>query len=187
MTSSLVSLVSWIGALTLICAGVAKAVSPATAASFFARTGVPLPRLTVRIAVVVECTVGVGLLVTASRWALGTQATLYAAFTCVLLLYRIRTGERTISCGCFGGPAPLPVKPHIAAVSIAFIASLGAIGLDPRTPGQVMEKLGPGQAVLTALSLLVTLVLLAGALSIAGTRASTRSQQPSGPRLPAVN
>src|SRR5262245_27391569 len=160
MLPALVDVVVWLAAAVLVAAGALKLRGPVPAALFVRRLGLPATPLAVRAAALVEIVVGVGVLVLGGAVVLAAAAGLYLAFVASLARYHLRTGERSVSCGCFGGTAPVPLLPHAAALLVALMATVtGAVAA--REPlVSVLGALPTPEAALLVVLLALTLVAL---------------------------
>jgi hypothetical protein len=162
MLGGFVDVVVWLGAVLLVAAGALKLRRPVPAALFVRRLGIPASPLTVRALAVVEAAVGL-LVLTVAGAALVAAAGLYAAFLASLAAYRLRTGERTVSCGCFGGSAPVAVLPHAAALLVALAATTAATLTTRRSLMDVLGSVSVAEATLLLVLLALAVVLVLGA------------------------
>jgi len=162
MLPALVDVVVWLGAAVLVAAGALKLRRPVPAALFVRRLGLPATPPAVRAVAVVEILVGAGVLVLGGPAVLAAAVALYVAFLASLTRYHLRTGERTVSCGCFGAMAEVPLLPHAAALLVALIATTGAAltGRDPLV--SVLGEVPAPEAVLLLALLALTLGALLG-------------------------
>lgn len=112
-------------AAILVFAGVAKVCQPEPAIRFAATLGVPLPRLFVRAAALMEIAVGLGAL-WRPRPAAIAIALLYALFT-ALVARQLRQGGG-LPCGCLGAREVAPSRLHLflngACVCVGCLAAL---------------------------------------------------------------
>jgi hypothetical protein len=149
--------VTWSGAALLVVAGLAKLRTPDVAAGFLGKLGFPPSRAIVRSLAAVELIVGGGVIVFAGS-TLVVALGLYLSFGVVLLAYRAKTGAATISCGCFGSSASLPILSHLVALAAFAAAALAAIAADRASLPSVLRAL----SALEALMLIAALGLLVG-------------------------
>ncbi|HEY7069746.1 MAG TPA: MauE/DoxX family redox-associated membrane protein [Acidimicrobiales bacterium] len=162
MLPALVDVVVWLAAAVLVAAGALKLRRPVPAALFVRRLGLPATPPAVRAVAVVEIVVGVEVLALGGALVPAAAVTLYLAFLASLAWYYARTGERTVSCGCFGGTAPVPIVPHAAALLVALVATTASalIGREPLV--DVLGSVPAPEALLLIALLGLTLVALLG-------------------------
>ena len=171
MVLAVVDILAWLGAAVLVVAGLLKLRSPLPAASFLQRLRLPASPLAVRIAALLEIAAGATVLAYGEQAALVPAGSFYASFLVALAGHRLRTGERSVSCGCFGNSAAVPVLPHAIALAVVFCATAVA-ALAAREPfTSVVASVAPAEALL----LLVLLALAVAAVlgySTAGSSAT---------------
>jgi hypothetical protein len=175
MVLAIVDVLAWLGAAVLVAAGVLKLRSPRPAAGFLVRLGLPASAATVRVAAVLEIAAGAAVLVSGDPAALAAAGSFYSAFLGALARHRLRTGERTVSCGCFGSSAAVPVVPHATALAIVLSATGVAAAAGRDAFASVLAALAPADVLLllVLLGLAVTAALgysTAGSTPIAGTQ-----------------
>lgn len=150
--------VSWLGALTLVLAGVAKIRRPYAAAQFAHTVGLPSSVSGVRVAALTEVVIAFAILVSTRALALGVLTAVF--FAALLAWHWISTGTARVSCGCFGRADSIPVIPHLVGLG-AFTLSAAIVGLASR--GAFVAVLGDVSTVeaLVLVFLLGTTLLLA--------------------------
>jgi len=138
------------GALLLAIAAVGKMRKPATAAAAMRALRLPSTTLSVRIVALAEFAVAITALVIRTHWAAGTLAFAYLAFS-IVVAFLIVSGEREISCGCFGVDAA-PVAPmHLVTnLALAGFALVVAIGHHVPTIPRLLSSGASGVAVVLA-------------------------------------
>src|SRR5262245_55552674 len=160
MVPALGDVVAWLGAAVLVVAGVGKVLHPVPAALFVRRLGLAATPTTVRVASLAETAVGLLVLTVGGVAALAAAALIYAAFLTALASYTIRTGERSVSCGCFGGSAPVAVVPHAAALLAVLVATAASAIAGRGSLLAVLGDLAPVEATLLLVLLVLTVVVL---------------------------
>jgi hypothetical protein len=160
MVPALGDVVAWLGAGVLVVAGIGKIRHPVPAALFVRRLGIPATPATVRAGAVVETAVGLAVLAAGGVVGLAAAAVIDAAFLVALASYAVRTGERSVSCGCFGGSAPVAVLPHAAALLAALVATAASAVAGRRSLVAVLGSLAPAEAALLLVLLALTVVVL---------------------------
>jgi hypothetical protein len=161
MVLALGDVLAWLGATVLVAAGLLKLWSPLPAARFLRALHLPASRLAVRGGAVLEITAGAAVLVIGGP-AMVAAGVLYAGFLAALATHRVRTGERTVSCGCFGSSAAIPVLPHAAAIAVV-LGSTTATALAGREPlAAVLTSIAPVEAALLLVLLALALVTALG-------------------------
>jgi Methylamine utilisation protein MauE len=163
MVLALVDVVVWLGAAILVAAGALKLWRPVPAALFIRRLGIPASPVTVRDLAVVEAAVGVLVLTMAGAAVLVAAGGLYAAFLASLAAYRVRTGERSVSCGCFGASATVPLAPHAAALVVALAATTVAVLTGRESLISVLGSQTLAEAALLLVLLALVVMALVGA------------------------
>lgn len=128
-------------AATFAVAAVAKLCDPAGTARGFADLGVPHPWVVARTVPLVECAVGVTLLVVPVVGA-ALATVVLAAFT-VFLVDRLRSGVRA-ACSCFGGARrhQLTVADPVRNVFLVAVALLAGSAGRPGVPAPVAVVVG---------------------------------------------
>jgi hypothetical protein len=180
---ALVDVLVWASALIITAAGFLKLVNPTPAARFLAGLHLPPSRLAVRLVALVEIAVGLAVTLIGGRASPAAAAILFAGFLAALVGHRLRTGRSTVSCGCFGSTAEVPLAPHVAALAVVLGASVGAAVASRRSLLDVVTSVAPGQAVLlVALLALVCIAAVGFSTAGAGTAgpASTSRVAPAG-------
>jgi hypothetical protein len=162
MVLALADVLVWLGAAVLVAAGLLKLWSPLPAARFLRALHLPASRLAVRGGAVLEVTAGGAVLAVGGPAAMVAAGLLYAGFLAALAGHRLRTGERTVSCGCFGSSAAIPVLPHAAALAVV-LGSTTATALAGREPlAAVLASLAAVEAALLLVLLVLALVTALG-------------------------
>jgi hypothetical protein len=160
MVPALGDVVVWLGAAVLAVAGVGKVRHPVPAALFVRRLGIPATPASVRAGAVVETAVGLLVLTVGGTAAPAAAALIYAAFLAALAGYVIRTGERSFSCGCFGGSAPVAILPHAAALLAALVATAASAIAGRDALLAVLGSLTLAEATMLLVLLALTVVVL---------------------------
>jgi len=163
MVLALVDVVVWLGAAILVAAGALKLRRPVPAALFIRRLGIPASPVTVRALAVVEAAVGVLVLAVAGAAVLVAAGLVYAAFLASLAAYRLRTGERSVSCGCFGASTAVALGPHAAALVVALAATTVAALTGRESLITVLGSQSIAEAALLLVLLALVVVVLVGA------------------------
>ena len=112
MVLALVDVVAWLGAAVLVSAGALKLRRPVPAALFIRRLGLPASPVTVRAPRRGRGRRGRARARRGGAAVLAVAGLLYAAFLASLAAYWLRAGERSVSCGCFGGSAAVALGPR---------------------------------------------------------------------------
>jgi len=174
---ALADVVAWFGALLIVLAGAMKLRSPRVAAGFLARIGFPASLTAVRVIALVELAAGVAVLVSGRDEALMVAAALYASFGAALLIYLRRTGERYVSCGCFGSSLELPVLEHLAGVATVVVALLVTAIVPSASLAHVLAATAPG---LSILLVFLEALALVGVLGFIGAPANRSASSAAG-------
>jgi hypothetical protein len=163
MVLALVDVLTWLGAAVLVAAGALKLRRPVPAALFLRRLRTPASPVTVRAIAGAEVLAGLLVLTIGGPAVLVAAGVLYAAFLASLVAYRVRTGERSVSCGCFGASAAVALVPHAVAVLVA-LAATAVAALTARDPlPRVLGSVTLPEAGLLLVLLALTVVALLGA------------------------
>lgn len=161
---------TWLGGGIVGIAGVLKLIRPRTAGTFARRLRLPGSAGAIRLIAVVELLAGAALLTSAGPVVLAGVSALEALFLAVLALHRVRTGERTVSCGCFGSSTAIPVAPHALALGIAQTATATAALAGRPSLADVVVASSVSEALLLLALLIVALMLLVGVSTFASER-----------------
>lgn len=154
--------VTWIGAVLLVVAGVAKVARPAATSETLALAGLPDRPLTARLLGLGEIAVGAVVVLTGHALAVGTLAAAYVAFA-VVAWWLLRTDRG--SCGCFGEvDAPLS-RIHVVTDLVVAVAGVLALTAPPPVPTTVAQWLVLGLLVATGAALVRMLLVLVPALA----------------------
>jgi hypothetical protein len=170
MVLAVVDVLAWLGATVLVVAGALKLVSPLPAARFLLALRLPAAPLAVRVVAALEIAAGTAVLAFGAPAALAAAGALYASFLAALAGHSLRTGERTVSCGCFGSGATVAVLPHAAALALMLAATAVAAFAGREPLASVVASVAPTEAVLL-LALLAVAVAAALGYSTAGSSA----------------
>ncbi len=163
MVLALLDVMAWLGAAVLVAAGALKLRRPVPAALFIRRVGLPASPVTVRALAVLETAVGLLVLTVGGAAVLAAAGVLYLAFLASLARYRFRTGERTVSCGCFGRSAAVALVPHAAALLVALAATTVVALTGRQSLTAVLGAVPPAEAALLLMLLALGLVVVLGA------------------------
>jgi hypothetical protein len=171
MVLAVVDVLVWLGAAVLGVAGVLKLRRPIPAALFLRRLGVPASPLVVRVSAVLETAAGILVVASGGAAVLAAAGVLYVAFLASLAGYRLRTGERSVSCGCFGGAATVPLLPHATALLVTLAATMVAAVTTRDSLVVVVSSVAPVDAALLLVLLALTVV---AALGLSTDRSATQ-------------
>jgi len=158
-----IDILTWLAAAALIAAGALKVAVPVTATKFLARLRFPAPALAVRAVALLELGAGAAVLLGAMSPALLLVIGLYVVFVVALGFHMISTGERTVTCGCFGSSAAIPIVPHLVALAFALAGTAATAAGSRASLLSVLGSLAIAKAVLLVVLLGVGLLALVGA------------------------
>ncbi len=118
-----------VAAALLAAAGASKVFAPNDTSTALRAAGLPAPPGLVRVAGLVEASIGAAALATGSWIAAALVGGSYAGFAAFVLL-ALRRGTPLASCGCFGKADTPPTRLH-AVLDLGAVAASVAVALDP--------------------------------------------------------
>lgn len=130
---ALLDIMAALWAVMLVASGGAKLRRPQPAARFAAVLGVPAPRVSVLAVAALECGAGAVTLSGLAPVARGACLGLGLAFAALLVVHRLRTGARRVTCGCFGSDAALPIVAHVVVV-LSGVTATTVVAVADRDP-----------------------------------------------------
>lgn len=162
---ALTDVLTWIGALLLVFAGLAKLKRSTAAIVFVRQLGIPWSTQAVRLIAAAEVTTGLAALLLGSLSIYVAAALLYTVFAAALLVFQQRTGEAVVSCGCFGSSATVAVLPHVAALTVVGASTLVAAFGSHESLLHVLASLPLIESILLSTLMAATIAAVLGTLS----------------------
>ena len=162
MVLAVVDVLAWLGAAVLVAAGLLKLWSPLPAARFFHRLGLPASPVAVRLGAGLEIVAGAAVLASGEPAALAVAVACYASFLAALANHRLNTGERFVSCGCFGTSGAVPVLPHAIALAVVLCSTAVAAVAGREPLAAVVASVAPFEAMLLVVLLALTVTSAVG-------------------------
>jgi hypothetical protein len=176
--AGLLGVVTWLAASVLAVAGALKLKHPRPAAAFLGQLRFPQSAVLVRLLALAEIAVGLGVLAVDRLEPLVAAMGCYALFIAMLAYFRLRTGQRTVTCGCFGASTSVAVAPHLGALGVATVATALGAATDGSSFLSVLTSVAPAEAILLVALMGLPIALIAIGSSQAGLTAASPPRAP---------